>query len=149
MKKKWVALGLVFAMSTSLFSGCAKDASSSAPDSNTSLVQTDTQKAGGNSSGEKVKITYLSRYVNPELVRAGYYIDKLEEFKAQNPDIEIEDISIGDDSEAFKAKINAGVASGDLPDLFIALKASESSPIEISSISISGFWALNSSSLSM
>lgn len=120
MKKKWVAVGLVFAMSTSLFTGCAKDASSSVPDSNTSLVQTDTQEAGGNSSGEKVKITYLSRYVNPELVRAGYYIDKLEEFKAQNPDIEIEDISIGDDSEAFKAKINAGVASGDLPDLFIA-----------------------------
>ena len=76
-------------------------------------------KAEG-ADGKTVKITYLSRFVNPELVRAGYYIEKLNQFRGENPNIEIEDISIGDDSEAFKAKINAGVASGDLPDLFIA-----------------------------
>lgn len=73
-------------------------------------------KAEG-ADGKTVKITYLSRFVNPELVRAGYYIEKLNQFRGENPNIEIEDISIGDDSEAFKAKINAGVASGDLPEV--------------------------------
>lgn len=101
MKKKWISLAAAAALSAGLLAGSVPVMAEEA-------------------SGEPVSITYLSRYVNPELIRAGYYLDKLEEFKEANPDILIEDISIGDDSEAFKAKINAGVASGDLLDLFIA-----------------------------
>lgn len=102
MKRKWISLSMAAALSAALMAGAVP------------------VMAGEEAAGEKVSITYLSRYVNPELVRAGYYLEKLEQFKEENPDIEVEDISIGDDSEAFKAKINAGVASGDLPDLFIA-----------------------------
>lgn len=101
-KKKWSQLAIAAAMSAALIAGAVP------------------AMAKETSSEDNVSITYLSRYVNPELIRAGYYLDKLEEFKKENPNIQVEDISIGDDSEAFKAKINAGVASGDLPDLFIA-----------------------------
>lgn len=106
--KRFLALCLTLALALGMV-GCASNS-------------TDNQSSGGEDAQTdgKVTITYLSRYVNPELVRAGYYIEKLEEFREQNPDIIVEDISIGDDSEAFKAKINSGVASGDLPDLFIA-----------------------------
>lgn len=106
--KRFLALCLTLALAMGM-AGCASNSTN-----NQSGGGDDTQTDG------KVTITYLSRYVNPELVRAGYYIEKLEEFREQNPDIIVEDISIGDDSEAFKAKINSGVASGDLPDLFIA-----------------------------
>ena len=51
--------------------------------------------------GEKIKISYLSRYTNPELPRAAYYMKKLDEFRAQNPNIEVEDISIAD-AESYK-----------------------------------------------
>lgn len=106
--KRFLALCLTLALAMGM-AGCASNSTN-----NQSGGGDDTQTDG------KVTITYLSRYVNPELVRAGYYIEKLEEFREQNPDIIVEDISIGDDSEAFKAKINSGVASGDLPDIFIA-----------------------------
>lgn len=102
MKKRWIALTAIAALSAGLITGS---------------IPVMAEEEG---AAEPTTITYLSRYVNPELIRAGYYLDKLEEFKEANPDILVEDISIGDDSEAFKAKINAGVASGDLPDLFIA-----------------------------
>ena len=102
MKKRWIAFTAIAALSAGLITGS---------------IPVMAEEEG---AAEPTTITYLSRYVNPELIRAGYYLDKLEEFKEANPDILVEDISIGDDSEAFKAKINAGVASGDLPDLFIA-----------------------------
>lgn len=116
--KRFLALCLTLALV--LATGCSQKTES--PDAPAPTGGGNSAQAGQDhpAEGDTVTITYLSRFVNPELVRAGYYIEKLEEFRAENPNIIIEDISIGDDSEAFKAKINSGVASGDLPDLFIA-----------------------------
>lgn len=44
-------------------------------------------------------------FVNPELVWAGYYIEKLNQFREENPNIEIEDISIGDDSKLLRQRL--------------------------------------------
>ncbi len=70
----------------------------------------------------KVKISYLSRYTNPELPRAKYYMEKLEEFPAANPDIEVEDVSIAD-AESYKSSLKASVAAGSPPTLFICSDA--------------------------
>lgn len=67
--------------------------------------------------GGKVKLTYLSRYTNPEDNRAKFFMDKLDEFRAQNPDIEIEDISVTD-SEAYISKMKSLIAAGAAPDVF-------------------------------
>ena len=72
--------------------------------------------------GEKIKISYLSRYTNPELPRAAYYMKKLDEFRAQNPNIEVEDISIAD-AESYKSSLKASVAAGNPPTVFICSDA--------------------------
>ena len=57
-------------------------------------------KAQSKADDGSVKITYLSRYTNPEDARAKFFMDKLEEFKELHPEIEIEDISVTD-AEAY------------------------------------------------
>lgn len=69
-----------------------------------------------------VKISYLSRYTNPELPRAKYFMEKLEEFRAANPDILVEDVSIAD-AESYKSSLKASVAAGSPPTLFICSDA--------------------------
>lgn len=125
--KKGLSLVMAAALAAGLLTGCGASGGQEQKVTTEAVKEEskegESKKEGSKkeeSKNETVKITYLSRFVNPELVRAGYYIEKLNQFREENPNIEIEDISIGDDSEAFKAKINAGVASGDLPDLFIA-----------------------------
>ena len=68
--------------------------------------------------GEKVTITYLSRYSNPEEPRSKFYMDKIQQFMAENPDIIVEDISV-QDSNAYLSKVKASVAAGSPPDMFI------------------------------
>ena len=74
------------------------------------------------SQPEKVTITYLSRYTNPEVPRHKYYLDKLEEFRAQNPDIIVEDISISD-ADSYKSSLRSAVATGTLPTVYICSDA--------------------------
>lgn len=125
-KKQFCSLMTAVILTAGALSGCTASPSAEPPKTEAQKTETSAQAAqpeetaSSKNDSSKTTITYLSRFVNPELVRAGYFIEKLEQFKEEHPDIEIEDISIGDDSEAFKARINAGVASGDLPDLFIA-----------------------------
>lgn len=71
---------------------------------------------------EKVKISYLSRFTNPELPRAKYFMEKLEEFRAENPNIEVEDVSIAD-AESYKSSLKASVAAGNPPTVFICSDA--------------------------
>lgn len=74
------------------------------------------------SQPEKVTITYLSRYTSPEVPRHKYYLDKLEEFRAQNPDIIVEDISISD-ADSYKSSLRSAVATGTLPTVYICSDA--------------------------
>ncbi len=67
---------------------------------------------------QKVTITYLSRYSNPEEPRSAFYMGKLDEFRAANPNIEVEDISV-QDSNAYISKVKASVAAGSPPDMYI------------------------------
>lgn len=91
-----------------------------------SLVACGTTPSGdeGGSGGEdgQVTITYLSRYTNPEVPRHKYYLDKLEEFRAANPDIIVEDISISD-AESYKSSLRSSVASGTPPTVYICSDA--------------------------
>lgn len=72
--------------------------------------------AGSEAQG-KVKLTYLSRYTNPEDKRAKFFMDKLDEFRAENPDVEIEDLSVTD-SDAYISKMKSLIAAGAVPDVF-------------------------------
>ena len=102
MKKRMTALFLTAAMAAAV-AGCSqkttevKDTSAAAVSSEAKQEEGTKASADGKESqaaGEKVKISYLSRFTNPELPRAKYYMEKLEEFRAANPDIEVEDVSI-------------------------------------------------------
>ena len=68
--------------------------------------------------GEKVTITYLSRYSNPEEPRSKFYMDKIQQFMDENPDIIVEDISV-QDTNAYLSKVKASVAAGSPPDVYI------------------------------
>ncbi|MBC5689275.1 extracellular solute-binding protein [Mediterraneibacter sp. NSJ-55] len=74
-------------------------------------------KAESKADDGSVKITYLSRYTNPEDARAKFFMDKLEEFKELHPEIEIEDISVTD-AEAYMSKMKSLIAAGSVPDVF-------------------------------
>lgn len=76
----------------------------------------DGSKQDGGGQG-KVRLTYLSRYTNPEDKRAKFFMDKLDEFRSQNPDVEIEDISVTD-SDAYISKMKSLIAAGAAPDVF-------------------------------
>lgn len=120
--RKLISVLLVALLLTSLVAGCAAPAP--APQEGTPAPQGGQEPAplpavesGGNE--DPVTITYLSRWANPADPRSKYYLDMLDEFRALYPYITVEDISIGDDSEAHRAKVNSGVASGSPPDMFI------------------------------
>ena len=68
--------------------------------------------------GNKVTITYLSRYSNPEEPRSKFYMDKIQQFTNENPDIIVEDISV-QDSNAYISKVKSSVAAGSPPDMYI------------------------------
>ena len=107
MKRK-VSFLLIFALLCTLVAtGC----SSSTPEQATQQPTAE--------EGEPVTISYLSRWANPSDPRSAYYLEKLDEFRSMYPYITVEDISIGDDSEAHRAKVNSGIASGSPPDMFI------------------------------
>lgn len=69
-------------------------------------------------SGDKVKISFLSRYANDDNRRDQYYLEKVDEFLEENPNVEIEDLSITD-SSSYMSKMKTMIAAGDVPDLFI------------------------------
>lgn len=127
MMKRIAALVLTAAMIAAV-SGCSakttetKDTSGAAVSTETKQEETAAKAEAGQADGEKVKISYLSRYTNPELPRAKYYMEKLEEFRAANPNIEVEDVSIAD-AESYKSSLKASVAAGSPPTLFICSDA--------------------------
>lgn len=80
------------------------------------------QKTGSDENTEntsqKVKISFLSRYGNPENRRDQYYLGKVEEFKDSHPNVEVEDLSVVE-GDSYISKMKTLIASGNVPDLFI------------------------------
>lgn len=120
--KRTIALLLALILGIGVFSACTAGTDTPAGPENSATsesgasTQSDALPA---TSEEKVTISYLSRWVNPSDPQSGYYMERLEEFRKQNPNIIVEDVSMGDDNEAHRVKIYSGVASNDLPDLFV------------------------------
>lgn len=81
-----------------------------------------TQTAQPDKTEQTVTITYLSRYTNPEVPRHKFFIDKLDEFRALNPDIIVEDVSIAE-ADSYKSTLRASVAANTTPTLFICSDA--------------------------
>lgn len=105
--KRLLSMALTLCVALSL-SACGGPSAAGGKDAGT---------AASGDTGERVKLTYLSRYTNPEDNRAKFFMDKLDEFRAQNPDIEIEDISVTD-SDAYISKMKSLIAAGAAPDVF-------------------------------
>lgn len=127
--KRALALVCSLAILLSLvLAGCSQPGGTSTPADNTTQQEStvsqkedtaDQKEDSADQQEETVTITYLSRWANPSDPRSVYYMGKLEEFRDLYPNIIVDDISIGDDSEAHKAKVNSGIAAGNPPDMFI------------------------------
>ncbi len=113
MVKKMNAVGFLMAMAMvlSLFSGCSGNNSGAGGSSQASA-------GGQNQAGnEKVAVRILTRYSNPDNVREKYFIDRVAKFKSENPDIDLQDISVSDENSR-DTKFKTSVASGNPIEVF-------------------------------
>lgn len=118
--KKLISLALVLMLSLGLLAGCGgSGGASDAPAAGSSAPAAD---AGGDvapaDAGDKVTITYLSRYANPEEPRSQFYMGVLQEFLDENPNVTVEDMSVSD-GDSYLSKLKSSIAAGTPPDLFI------------------------------
>lgn len=75
---------------------------------------------GNGASGDgKVKLRVLTRYAGDITAEEKVFIKRLEEFKTQNPDIEVINESVNDET-AFNNKFKTDVATGELPNIFLS-----------------------------
>ncbi len=120
------ALFLTAAMAAAV-AGCSQE-TTEVKDTSAAAVSSEAKQEEGTESvcgwqgepgcrGEGEDFLFIAFFTNPELPRAKYYMEKLEEFRAANPDIEVEDVSIAD-AESYKSSLKASVAAGSPPTLF-------------------------------
>ena len=86
------------------------------------LIMTATIFAMGESEGESadnkpIRVRILTRYSNPENVREKYFIDRVAQFRAENPDIDLQDLSISDEN-ARDVKFKTAISAGDPIEVF-------------------------------
>ncbi len=118
--KKMLSFALAFTLALGIFAGCGGGSGSTAASGGTAAsgnAAASTADAGA--TGDKVTLTYLSRYANPEEPRSQFYMGKLQEFLDENPNVVIEDMSVSD-GDAYISKIKSSIAAGNPPDLFIS-----------------------------
>lgn len=110
MRRKIISVLLASVMAVSILSGCG----SSQGDSKGAEA-----KAEGTEKSEdgKVKVRILTRFSNPDSVRERYFMDMVAKFQEENPDIELEDVSISDE-ESHDTLFKTSVASGDPIEVF-------------------------------
>lgn len=73
----------------------------------------------GSPTTSKVKLRVLTRYAGNITAEEKTFIKRLEEFQAQNPDIEIINESVNDET-AFNNKFKTDVATGELANIFLS-----------------------------
>ena len=115
MKKtrKALALVIIFAL---LLCGCGGSQGATAPEQDSAEGEV-SEATSEVKTGEKVKVRILTRYSNPDSVREKYFMDMVEKFQKENPDIELEDVSISDE-ESRDTLFKTSVASGDPIEVF-------------------------------
>jgi len=116
--KKLLAILLSAVLLGSTVTGCGSSSSAQSQAPSKSKSSASSTVASGTATSEAVKISYLSRYANPEYPRDKYFLSRLDEFKKENPNITIEDLSTAD-GDAYTTKIKSSVAAGSPPDMFI------------------------------
>lgn len=105
MRKKMISAVLASVMAVSLLGGCSGGGSQSSSQadqegsSQTAEAKSEaSSEAPAEGAGEKVKVRILTRYSNPDSVRKRYFMDMVAKFQEENPDIELEDVSISDEN---------------------------------------------------
>ena len=73
--------------------------------------------SGSQEKDEQVTVRILTRYSNPDSVREKYFMDRVEQFKAENPDIDLQDVSISDEN-ARDVKFKTAISAGDPIEVF-------------------------------
>ena len=66
---------------------------------------------------EKVTVRILTRYSNPDNAREKYFMDKVAQFQEENPDIDLQDVSISDE-ESHDTLFKTSVAASDPIEVF-------------------------------
>ncbi|HCT89926.1 MAG TPA: sugar ABC transporter substrate-binding protein [Lachnospiraceae bacterium] len=126
MRKKIMSAVLASAMAVSLLGGCqgggAQSSSQAADQPESSQAAEDSSSGAASEApaaagGEKVKVRILTRYSNPDSVRERYFMDMVAKFQEENPDIELEDVSISDENSR-DTLFKTSVASGDPIEVF-------------------------------
>lgn len=95
MKKRYVSLFLVGAMTLGLLAGCG----SSEED-----------------SGDKITINFLNKYPEEEYVK--YFEEAVADYEEANPDVDIVMENVSD--QAIKDKLSTMAAGGEMPDVFFS-----------------------------
>lgn len=123
MKYKKVGIILALILAIGLI-GCGESgksaggaAESGSNDAETADEAAKEDDAKGGDSGDKVTVRILTRYSNPDNVREKYFMDMVEKFRTENPDIDLQDISISDENSR-DTKFKTSVASGDPIEVF-------------------------------
>lgn len=69
------------------------------------------------SKDKKTTVRILTRYTNPDNIREKYFMDMVEKFREENPEIDLQDISISDENSR-NIKFRTSVAAGDSIEVF-------------------------------
>lgn len=123
MSNKKVAIILALMLAIGL-TGCGGNSAGAGEPAESEGAKTeaadDTAKedgAGSSESGDKTTVRILTRYSNPDNVREKYFMDMVEKFRTENPDIDLQDISVSDENSR-DTKFKTSVASGDPIEVF-------------------------------
>ena len=73
--------------------------------------------SGSKDTQSKTTVRILTRYSNPDNVREKYFMDLVDQFKQENPDIDLQDISISDENSR-DVKFKTAISSGDPIEVF-------------------------------
>lgn len=117
MKKICLLLSLLMALS--LFAGCGGTTTSPSGSNSPASVASTNEPAPVETpepSSEPVSIRILTR-LSSNQPNAVAFRDRVQQFRDQNPNITIEDLSIEDEA-SWESKFKTAVASGDVPELF-------------------------------
>lgn len=109
--KKTLALILAGAMTLSLLAGCSKETGSD-PKGTDDAKQTEEQTGEQKEDGEKVTVTFWDENAGDE--RTEYYMQIIEDFEKENPDIHIEYLGLS--SGDALSKYQTALAAGETPD---------------------------------
>jgi len=124
--KRWQAasLRLTLALGVSLLAGCGGNNGNTANNASPAPAANESGTEASSAAKEPVKIRFMNLWSKDSTENIATTVrEQLAKFQAENPDIIVEEESIGDQN-AYYTKLKTLAASNDLPDIFIS-KGSE------------------------